>query len=330
MQLTGTATRPSERSMRARNAAPPLLALAYPWLVTLAPGVHPAFLALTIVAPALAFWFAHAHIDPSSFPGARRIAFLAAAAPPLFALIGGWLDGQRSLPFKGLGAWCVIWTVLAIVAAIEHRSASGPQPVKRSGIMVALRFAHGVSAIAVVTFAAAHLSNHLAGLLGGDVHWSMMQWLRAAYRSPLLEAALLACVGFQVVSGVALIWRPLRCPSSLVRSMQLGSGIYMLCFFASHISAVFRARYLRDTDTNWQWLTSSSFLHDDWTARLTPHYWLGVIALGVHASAGLRGVLLSHGVRERTANGTFAVVSLAMLGLATSIMVGLILGAENG
>jgi hypothetical protein len=111
--------------------------------------------------------------------------------------------------------------------------------------------------------------------------------------------------------------------------MQLGSGIYMLCFFASHISAVFRARHLRDTDTNWRWLTSSSFLHDDWTARLTPHYWLGVIALGVHASAGLRGVLLSHGVRERRANAVFAVISLGMLGVASAIMVGLVLGAES-
>jgi hypothetical protein len=76
--------------------------------------------------------------------------------------------------------------------------------------MPSVRFAHGVSAIAIVASAAAHLSNHLAGLLGGDVHWGAMQRLRTAYRSPLLETALLACVGFQVISGVAFIWQPLR------------------------------------------------------------------------------------------------------------------------
>jgi hypothetical protein len=61
---------------------------------------------------------------------------------------------------------------------------------------------------------------------------------------------------------------------------------------------------------------------------LTPHYWLGVIALACMRPPGsvafcFPTVCLNEGPMQ------FAAVSLGMLGVATAIMVGLVLGAES-
>jgi succinate dehydrogenase hydrophobic anchor subunit len=67
---------------------------------------------------------------------------------------------------------------------------------------------------------------------------------------------------------------------------------------------VLRTRYLRHIDTNWIWLTADNLLKDPWSVRLVPYYFLGVLALAVHAGCGLRWVLSEHG-RQRTADWAF-------------------------
>lgn len=316
---------------RLQNAAAPLLALVYPWLVALGPGVSRPLLALSLIVPAAAFLFAHARIDPQRYPAARRIALFAVGAPALFSFLGGWLDGQSFLPFKGLGAWCLIWTPLTAVAWFAPRhDADAFVPIAAPKWVAALRTAHGISAACIALFALFHIANHLAGLAGGAAHWKTMQALRLGYRSFWVETALLACVGFQVLSGTVLVWRASAVRTGLIASLQLASGAYLQCFFASHISAVFRTRYLRDTDTNWDWLVSSPLLSDAWSARLIPYYWLGVIALGIHAAAGLRYVLLAHAVPERKADAMFAAVATGAVLASSLIMTGLIAASESG
>lgn len=319
----------SSAASRLLNGVPPLAAFVYPWLVALGPTLHPALLASTLIVPTLAFWLAYARIDPASYPASRRVAFLAVGSPALFTLLGGWLDGQRLLPFKGLGAWCILWGLLAAIVLLERRAerAQVDKPASPAW-MRSVRTAHGISATFIVAFAIVHLCNHMVGLLGGTIHWDVMQLLRIGYRNTLVESFLIACVGFQTVSGVVLVWDAMAHRSDLIRSLQLASAAYLLCFFASHISAVFRARHLRGIDTNWQWLTSSSLLHDAWSARLTPYYWLAIIALGIHAAAGLRGVLCAHEVHGRSANAVFTGVSLTSVVVATLIMTGLIIGVQ--
>lgn len=85
-------------------------------------------------------------------------------------------------------------------------------------------------------------------------------------------------------------------------TLQIAAGVYLAFFFASHLIAVFRARLLRNADTNWAWLTGSNLLTDARSARLTPYYFPAVIAAGVHVACDLRYVMLGHDVCTRVAD----------------------------
>lgn len=326
MALSATST-----GDKLKNVASPLAALIYPWLVALGPGVAPPLLLLSLAVPVVAFWLAYRTIDPQRFPIARRIAFLATGAPALFSLTGGWLDGLDMLPMRGTGFWLLLWTGLSLLAVAEpDRGATAPlDEPERPGRVAMLRTLHGVSAAFILLFAAFHLGNHLLGLLGGHLHWAVMQSLRLAYRHPYAEAALIASVAFQMVSGALLFWRSSGIRRDLPATLQAASGLYLLCFFASHVSAVFRTRYLHGTDTDWRWLTSSPLFTDEWSARLVPYYWLGIVALGIHGAAGLQHVLLAHGVAKRRARTAFLGFSIAGLVIASLIMTGLVLGSHG-
>lgn len=331
MRWPASADAPAPIATRLRNAAAALAALVYPWLVALGPHVHPALLSVSLLVPALAFFLAARTIDPARFPRSRRIAFLAIGAPALFSMVGGWLDGQHVLPFKGDGFWLAGWSALALCAALEsgrtHRIATHADTVTRK--IATLRTLHGVSALAIVLFALFHLGNHLAGLSGGAAHLQTMHALRAVYRHPLVEPVLIALVAFQIVSGTLLVWRATAIRRDAVATLQAAAGVYLLCFFGSHLSAVLRTRYLRGIDTDWRWLTADPLLTDAWSARLVPYYWLGVIALGVHVAAGLRYVLLAHGVRAAHARLAFAIVCAGAIVVASLIMLALVLGSRH-
>jgi hypothetical protein len=63
------------------------------------------------------------------------------------------------------------------------------------------------------------------------------------------------------MSGSVLLFRRMRRPAmGWIEILQNASGAYLLLFFASHISAVLRTRYLQHIDTNWIWLTADNLL----------------------------------------------------------------------
>ena len=299
---------------------PPLAALVYPGLIWCGAALAPMFLLISIAAPGLALWIAH---RTAPHPRARRIAFFAVGAPPLYTLLGGWLDFQHAVPFKALHVWVVLWAVLACVALWERPSEEGAATA-HAATSHRLAFAHGISAALITLFTVAHLLNHFSGLWGGDVHIAVMKALRLVYRQPLVEMVLLVAIAFQVSSGLVLLSRKLARTGSWIDSLQMGSAAYLVVFFLSHLSAVLRARYLRDVDTNWVWLTSDNLLTDPWSVRLTPYYFLAIVAFGVHGAAGVRSVLMNHGSSMQQADRAFALIVAAATVLSASIMVGLI------
>lgn len=298
--------------------APPLAALIYPLLVWAGPAISPWCLVLALAAPLVAA-VGFRRLPPAAVR-ARTVALCAVGAPALYSWFGGLLDFQRALPVTSATLWPPLWIAAAIVAAREP--ASRPPAATRHG---RLAVAHGLSAIAIVAFATAHVANHLAGLAGGAAHEALMRTLRLAYRAPALETLLLAAVGFQVMSGLPLLRRRVGSGGSWVDDAQTTAGAYLACFFASHLTAVLRARG-RGVDTNWHWLTSDSLLSDPWSARLGPYYLLGVIALGVHAAAGLRHVLIARGHAISVVDRWFTVATAASVVIAALIMTGLLRG----
>jgi hypothetical protein len=90
------------------------------------------------------------------------------------------------------------------------------------------------------------------------------------------------------------------------------------------LSAVFRARYLRHTDTDWIWLTSDNLLIDDWSARLVPYYFLGIVAFGLHVGCALHRVLMGHEVKKNLADQAFNLIAWTTGAGTVIIMIGLI------
>jgi succinate dehydrogenase/fumarate reductase cytochrome b subunit len=268
----------------------PLAALLYPAIIWCGSRSSPIVLAISLVVPLLGLVASHHIAVADGLPRARRIAHLAVAAPPLFALLGGWLDFQRAIPIHGLGVWVVLWSAATLIALRER-----PHPELPGAPSRRLATAHGVSAAVITLFAVAHLGNHLGGLLGGDTHLAIMHALRRIYRHALVEPILLAAVAFQVTTGSVLLWRKLARSTGWFDTLQTTSGAYLMMFLLSHTSATLRARLLRGTDTNWAWLSGGELLTDPWSARLVPYYFLAVIAFGVHGACGLRTVALGHG-----------------------------------
>jgi succinate dehydrogenase/fumarate reductase cytochrome b subunit len=301
------------------RAIAPLAALAYPGLIWCGPRLSPIFLAVALAVPAIGLIAAHRIGLAGASPASRVAAHLAVAAPPLFSMLGGWLDFQRALPFGSVGLWIPLWTALVVAALVDRRRTT-PRAAPRSRRLAA---AHAISAAAIMLFAAAHLMNHLGGLLGGDVHVAIMRALRGVYRHQLIEPVLLAAVAFQIATGIWLLGRKLARPAAWFDTLQTATGFYLMIFFLSHLSAVLRARLLRDRDTDWTWLAGDELLTDPWSARLVPYYFLAVIALAIHGACGLRVVLLGHGVSPARGAAVVGLAAAAATVASALIMLGL-------
>ena len=167
-----------------------------------------------------------------------------------------------------------------------------------------LALAHGISALAILLlFVGPHVGNHLAGFWSGPVHIAIMNVVRHVYRDDIVQPVLLALIGFQILSGTALVLRRMRMPSDIFGTVQAMCGAYIGVYFLAHMTAVFAARYA-DVDTNWAWLTrpNDSLLASLSKLRLIAHYWVGPIAIVAHVACGLRWVLLQNDVSTATAN----------------------------
>jgi hypothetical protein len=314
----------ADQPSRTIRLLPPLLCLLYPLLVWSVSAISAAALPLTLAPTVVAVFYLMRYAVDGTFPRATGIAYFAAGSPALYTFLGGWLDFQSSVPFRANSVWIVLWTLLAILVAAE-KPAQRPQHIDHSQV---LPFAHGLSAAGISLFAAFHMTNHLAGLAGGQAHLTVMQSFRKVYRIPALELLLGTLILFQVLSGIYLLFRR-KTARDRFEVLQGASGAYVALFFASHLSAVIRTRYLQHVDTNWIWLTSANLLKDAWSSRLVPYYFLGIVALGTHGSCGLRAVLIKHN-KPKLAAFFFWSVSAAAILVASAIMFGLVRASLSG
>jgi succinate dehydrogenase/fumarate reductase cytochrome b subunit len=305
-----------------KRVSPALIGLVYPGLVWSIHAVSPFALALVLLASALCLYLASVLSKDARYRSATIVSYLSVGAPALYSLMGGWLDSQKWLPYRGDGVWVVLWSGLLIVTVAERPgdvSDACAGPAK-------LAFAHGISAAMIALFAIFHIANHLMGVFGGQVHMAVMRQFRLVYRETAIEVLLGVCVLFQVVSGCILLLRRTQRPTTgWIEVLQNASGAYLMLFFASHVSAVLRTRYLHHVDTNWIWLTADNLLRDSWSVRLVPYYFLAVFALAVHGACGLRRVLLAH-QRPRSADRAFiatvAAGGVAAFAIVTAMVVG--------
>jgi hypothetical protein len=252
----------------------------------------------------------------------RQLAYFTMAAPPLYVFIGV-TRGLVGRPLTDDTIWLAVWCIaLAVVWLRADRPVAATLPATTSR----WRVAHGVSAALIVLFVCFHLTNHLTGLVGPELHASIMRAGRAVYRAPLVEVVLIALLLFQVVSGARLALRWSRTTGDAFRVFQIGSGIYIAAFLLTHLnSALISARWVRHIETDWAWASGApeGLLHDAWNIRLVPHYAFGVFFVLAHLFSGLRLVLIAHGTSAQLANRIWIGGIAVSVVVACAIMAGL-------
>jgi hypothetical protein len=267
------------------------------------------------------------HVGRPEGGHARSVAHLAFATPSLYVGFEN-VAGVLRAPSAGPIAWSILWTLVAMMVLLGPRSspiavAMTPVGHRRLGL------AHGVSASAILLlFVGPHIVNHLAGFWSGSVHIAIMNVVRRVYRDDIVQPVLLALIGFQILSGTALVrWR-MRMPSDIFGTVQTMCGAYIGVYFLAHMTAVFAARHA-DIDTNWAWLTrpNDSMLFSLSKLRLIAHYWVGPIAIIAHVACGLRWVLLQHDISSATANRiAWALITLGVV--ASSLIMAALLNVH--
>lgn len=253
---------------------------------------------------------------------ARRLAYLAMAAPPLFVLTGV-ARGLLGRPLTDETVWIGFWSIAAAAAFFGSANAhtTVPTPVVR------WRVAHGISAAFATCFVLFHLANHLLAWWGADVHEATMQLGRVVYRSGFIEPVLIALLLFQITSGLRLAWRWSAQQADWYRAFQIGSGVYLAAFVITHLnSALVSARWVRGTETDWAWASGApeGLIYDSWNIRLLPHYAFGVFFVLSHLASGLRQLLIAHDVDAAIANRVWAAGLIASACGSAAIIAALI------
>jgi hypothetical protein len=176
-------------------------------------------------------------------------------------------------------AWYAALAVIAAASIVPIRAL-------RSGVAPTRRL-HRTSALVIVAFALAHISNHVFAIVNVPTHSMVLAVVRSVYRRPVVETLLFAAILFQVVTGGALVSGVLNRQRSVATNVQALSGLYMAVFFMAHVSAALLAR--GNTDTNFVWAAGrSGLLASPGLTFLLPYYLLGVVAFFAHAGAYLR------------------------------------------
>jgi succinate dehydrogenase/fumarate reductase cytochrome b subunit len=144
-----------------------------------------------------------------------------------------------------------------------------------------LRQWHRVSAMAIVVFVAVHIANHVVALSGVAAHTAFLEAARRVYRHPLVEPLLLACVLFQVASGLRLLVRGWRERRGFMPWLQALSGAYLVFFLLAHVSAVLLARGVLGLDTNFHFAAAGMHV-PPFEFFFVPYYFLAVLAVFTH------------------------------------------------
>ena len=276
----------------------------------------------------LVWAFRMSRATPSSFElRARRLAYVTIGAPPLFVLTGVVL-GLLHIRLSDELVWVAGWSAACIYVMLGSTAESArlAQSVSATRPVAKWRVAHGIAAAFILIYVSFHLTNHLLGLAGPDVHAAVMRMGRLVYRSSAIEPILVALLLFQVVAGIRLAWRWSSRPADAFRVFQIGSGVYLSAFILAHLNSAFvSARAVHHIETDWAWASGApiGLIHDAWSIRLVPHYALGVFFVLAHLASGLRAVLIAHGVGATVANRIWAAGLIAGGLVSIAIMSGL-------
>jgi succinate dehydrogenase/fumarate reductase cytochrome b subunit len=144
---------------------------------------------------------------------------------------------------------------------------------------------HRLVACVLAFFLLLHFANHLFLIVSIETHLDVLHRLRAIYRSPVIEAIILASFMVQIALGLVLAWNRRR-PDSRWAALQLASGLYLGFFLVQHIGAVLMARASGiESDS---YFAAAVVNREGAKWYFAPYYALGIAAVFGHLAAALR------------------------------------------
>jgi hypothetical protein len=325
---------------------PPLLALAYPFIlgafngsITRILAVHgapdiggwigvgvtlPAAFGVSIVALLIAMKLTAVARPTIAHSRAKKIAFAAVAAPTLFVFAGVVMymvkraDDDRWI-WSGAWALALLWVAIGN----GHTEAKLRQATNPAW----LRVSHGFAALGILLiFLTLHLTNHLFFVTGQQIYTTVMHLFRGLYRSNLIQPLLVGLFLFQTASGLYMVSHIRTTGIDHFRTCQIASGVFLSIYVIGHMDSVFiYARTFSGIDSGWEFATGApaGLLKDAWNIRLVPHYGLGVFFVLSHLFAGARMVMLNHRAGKDFANGFMVSGSVFAAAVALFIMLGM-------
>lgn len=142
---------------------------------------------------------------------------------------------------------------------------------------------HRASAYVIGAYIAVHLFNHLLALRSVEAHIQFMESFRHIYRNPFVEILLLACVTFQVGSGIYFIKNRWRKRHGFFERVQALSGGYLAFFLLIHVGAVLFGRTVLQLDTNFYYAAAGMHV-SPFQYYFVPYYFLAVVAIFGHVA----------------------------------------------
>ena len=145
---------------------------------------------------------------------------------------------------------------------------------------------HRASACVIGAYVAVHLFNHLLALRSVEAHIQFMESFRHIYRNPFVEVLLLACVTFQVGSGIYFIKNRWGQRHGFFERVQALSGGYLAFFLLVHVGAVLFGRAALDLDTNFYYAAAGMHV-PPFQYYFVPYYFLAVVAIFGHIACAV-------------------------------------------
>lgn len=281
-------------------------------------------MSLIFLIPVLAFWSIHKvnQEDRWKYPQAlRRILHFVCATPPFYTMI------VLGLFKAGLGQWQLyawyLFTGLSGALLLYFSKRTRVQTVlsqSNTKLEANWRLTHGIAAIALMlAFVIVHLFNHMLALWSLEWQAAAMTFLRKWYRAALIEPIILLLSAGLMISGIRMTWHYTRQQSGFFRLLQTCSGVYLFVFLCSHTSAVFLSR-MGGEETDWVFAVGANGLFHGFV-MLFPYYALASFLILLHASLGLRKILLDRNWAAQKANRIF--YGLAFTGFIISLIISL-------
>lgn len=140
---------------------------------------------------------------------------------------------------------------------------------------------HRISAMVIGAYVLVHLVNHLMALDGIASHQAFMDGYRQVYRQWALEALLLACLAYQVCSGLFFVIRRWGERRGFLEPLQAVSGAYLAFFMLVHVGAVLYGRTALGLDTNF-FYAAAGLRIAPMQVFFVPYYFLGISAFVAH------------------------------------------------